>query len=281
MPESGAEGRRFLVTGANAGIGKATAEELARRGGSVVMVCRSPERGEAAREEIRAATGNDGVDLLIADLSSRRQVRGLADEVGERYDRLDVLVNNAGVITKERRLTEDGFEWQFAVNHLAPFLLTNLLRPLLASSAPSRVVNVASKAHRGASLDFEDLQMEREEYRPLKAYGRSKLANLLFTLELARRLEGTGVTANALHPGVVSTKLLFTAARVTRFLSFLFRSPERGARTSVYLATSPEVDGVTGQYFVDGRPREPSPEARDPDRARRLWEESRRLVGLP
>lgn len=272
-------GRRFLVTGANAGIGRATAEELARRGGSVILVCRDPERGKTAREEIRAATGNERLDLLIADLSSQRQVRRLADEVLERYERLDVLLNNAGVITRERRVTEDGLEWQFAVNHLAPFLLTNLLRPLLAASAPSRVVNVASKAHRGATLDFEDLQMERG-YRSLKAYGRSKLANLLFTRELARRWEGTGVTANALHPGVVSTKLLFTAARITRFLSLFFRSPERGARTSVYLATAPEVQGVTGEYFVDRRPREPSPEARDPELARRLWEESLRLVGL-
>ena len=272
-----------LITGANAGIGKATAEELARRGAVVVMVARDQGRGEKAREEIVQATGNRQVELLLADLSSQAQIRGLAEEFRARYDRLDVLINNAAVFTRERRTTEDRIELQFAVNHLAPFLLTNLLLDLLKKSAPSRVVTVSSEAHQRTSMNWKDLQGERG-YSGLKAYSQSKLANVLFTKELARRLEGTGVTANALHPGVIGTNLLFSGFGPLRLLGPLFKffmkRPEQGARTSVYLATSPEVEGVSGEYFKDGKRTAASPQAQDAEAARRLWEISAELTGL-
>lgn len=271
--------RFVLVTGANRGIGRATTEELARRGARVLMVCRSRKRGEEALETIAREADARRLELLRCDLSVMSDVRDLASRVEAGYPRIDVLVNNAGVYSDERRTTPDGLELQFAVNHLAPFLLTNLLRSTLESSAPARVVTVSSDAHRRARLDFDDLQLETG-YSGWEAYCRSKLANVLFTRELARRWEGTGVTANCLHPGTVSTRLLEEAFGLARFARPLLKSPEEGARTPVYLAVSPEVEGVTGKYFRDCEPVEPSPAARDSEAARRLWEVSARLAGL-
>lgn len=269
--------RVYLITGANAGVGRATAERLAETGAQVVLVCRDRGRGEAARREIVAATGNKGVELLIADLSSQRQVRELAAEFLSRYERLDLLINNAAVLPRRRQVTADGLEQQFAVNHLAPFLLTNLLLDILRRSAPSRVVTVSSEAHREGRIDFADLQGERS-YRRLRAYRQSKLANILFTRELSRRLQGSGVTANSVHPGVVATKLLFSGWRSAGLVRPFLRSPEGGARPVSYLALSPEVAGISGRYFVDRRPVEPSSRAQDPETAKRLWEVSEELT---
>lgn len=248
----------------------------------MVIVARDAERGAAAIAQIERKVGHTA-GLLVADLSSLEGVRHAAQEFRAGYDRLDVLVNNAGAVFTHRSMTIDGFERTFALNHLAYFLLTNLLIDLLCTDAPSRIVSVSSIAHQGAVLDFDDLQFERR-YAGFRAYGRSKLANILFTHELARRLEGTGVTANCLHPGVVSTgfnknngvllRLGMTIAR-----PFLL-SAEKGARTIVYLAASPEVEGVTGEYFVNCTATTSSPVSYDDEAARRLWEVSARLTGL-
>jgi NAD(P)-dependent dehydrogenase (short-subunit alcohol dehydrogenase family) len=272
-------GKVVAVTGANAGIGKAAALALARMGARVAMVSRSRERGEAARAEVVRESGSAAVDLFLADLSAQREVRRLAAEIRERCGRLDVLVNNAAVYTRERRLSPDGIELQFAVNHLAPFLLTNLLLDLLERSAPARVVTVGSEAHRPVRLNWDDLQGERR-YSGLRAYGTAKLANLLFTRELARRTAGTGVTANAVHPGVVGTELLFGGWGPLRLLRRFMRTPEQGARVVVRLASAPELEGVTGRYFRDEREVQPSAAALDDDAARRLWRLSAELTGL-
>ncbi len=280
-------GKVCLVTGANSGIGKVTAEALASLGAHVIMVCRDRARGEAAAAEIeRGAEGAD-IDLLIANLSSQASIRELAAEINRRYDRLDVLVNNAGALHTSRSVTVDGYETTFATNHLAYFLLTNLLLDLLKKSAPSRIVNVSSRAHVAATMRFDDLQSERG-YSPSRVYGQSKLANVLFTNELARQLEGTGVTANALHPGVVRTGfaknntgllggLVACGARVA---GVFFVSAERGAETSIYLASSDEVEGVTGKYFSLSRETPSNAESRDPEIARQLWEISEQLTGI-
>ncbi len=276
-------GKTCLVTGANSGIGKEIARGLAAEGARVLMVARSPERGEAARAEVAESTDNDSVELLLCDLSSQRQVRGLADEVLERCGELHVLVNNAGLTLGERTLTEDGIEATFAINHLAPFLLTEFLRERLVASAPARVVTVASDAHRGSKIDFEDPSGERK-FSSWGAYGQSKLANILFTSELARRLDGTDVTATCLHPGVVRTGFgrqgpAFVRAFLMVAGVFLL-TPERGADTAIWLAASSEVDGASGGYYVKRRLAEPSRNARDPESARRLWRLSERLTGL-
>lgn len=271
--------RFCLLTGATSGIGRASALELARLGYRMVLVGRDRRRGEVVVREVRRATGGEGPELLVGDLSSGRGVRRVAEEFLGRHGRLHVLVNNAGVITRRRSVTEDGLETQFAVNHLAPFLLTRLLLDALRSSAPARVVTVSSEAHRRGEIDFDDLQGERR-YSPLEAYAQSKLANVLFTLELARRLEGTGVTANALHPGAIATKLLYAAFPPIRLVRPFLKGPREGARTVVYVSTAPELEGVTGRYFRDRRPVEPSAPARDPALARRLWRRSEELAGL-
>lgn len=273
-------GKTCVVTGASSGLGKVTATALSSMGAHVVMVCRDPARGEAAQADIVGASRNEKVDLLIADLSSQRQVRRVAADIRDRSDRLDVLVNNAGAMNTARTLTEDGIETTWAVNHLAYFLLTNELAALLRSSTPARVVNVSSRAHVGRRINFDDVQGERG-YQGYRIYGQSKLANVLFTYELARRLDGNGVTANCLHPGVVATGFghnnrtdLFGRAFggvLTAIRPFLL-SPERGAETSVYLASSPEVDGVTGKYFVKKKAVASSPESYDEAAASRLWQ---------
>ena len=244
--------RICLVTGATSGIGKATTLALATAGARVILVGRSLEKGESTRAEIVRGSGNDRVDLLVADLSSQQAIRHLAAEIDNRYPHLHVLVNNAGGIWSKRLVTVDGLETTFAVNHLAYFLLTSLLLNLLKASADARVVNVGSAWHSGV-INFDDLQSE-QSYSMLRAYRQSKLANLLFTYELARRLAGSGVTANAVHPGFVASSF----GRHAGWFSYgtvlakpFGKSPEQGARTSIYLASSPEVDGVSGKYFID------------------------------
>jgi retinol dehydrogenase-14 len=272
-----------MVTGANAGIGKATAQGLANIGATVVMVCRSRERGEAALAEIKEQSSNDLISLLLADLSSQAEIRKLAEDFKGQHSKLHVLVNNAGIIPRKREVTVDGFETQFAVNHLAPFLLTNLLLDVLKSSAPARIVTVASDMHRGATIDFDDLQSERS-YGPVRVYSRTKLANVLFTYELARRLQGTTVTANCLHPGVVATKLLADGMGMPSALRSTTRligsKPEKGAKTSIYLAASPEVEGVSGKYFVRQKAVESSKGSYDENLAGRLWRVSAELTGI-
>lgn len=275
-------GKTCLITGANAGIGKAAALGLARLGATVVLLCRSEARGRAALEEIERRSGNRALHLLVADLASQPEIRRVAGEYLDRFQRLDVLVNNAAVLAgQERRLGEDGLELTFAVNHLAPFVLTGLLLDRLKASAPARIVTVASGAHRRVPLDFEDLQNERD-YSPFDAYCRSKLANVYFTYELARRLEGTGVTANCLHPGVVSTALFRDMKRWQRIAIWLGRpfllTPARGADTAVYLAASPDVAGVTGKYFEKREAVRSSPVSYDAELARRLWDASEALT---
>jgi NAD(P)-dependent dehydrogenase (short-subunit alcohol dehydrogenase family) len=251
------QGKTVLVTGGNQGIGKATALELARMGARVVIVSRNPDKGRAAVAEVQAASPSREGELIVADLSSQAEVRRAAAELRSRHPRLDVLVNNAGLYVPERHVTVDGIEETFAVNHLAPFLLTRELLDLLRASGAARIVNVSSEAHRPAKMYWEDLQFSNRPYRAFRAYGQSKLANVLFTYELARRLEGTGVTANALHPGVIASGFGQTYGGAVSVLVKLARpflaSIEEGARTSVYLASSPEVASVTGKYFVKRR----------------------------
>src|SRR5215216_7747200 len=235
----GMEGKVVLITGGTSGIGRAAATALAAMGAEVVVSGRSRERGESAVEEIRDTSGNEKVSLMLADLAVQAEVRGLAEEFRDRYDRLDVLVNNAGIIQSKRTQTPDGIELTLAVNHLAPFLLTNLLLDLLKKSAPSRIITVSSEAQRWGKMDLDDLQSKRS-YRALPVYGKTKLANIMFTYELAERLEGTGVTANCIHPGGVNTNFGNNQGgpmnRLFRLFKPFMRSPEQGADTLVYLA---------------------------------------------
>jgi NAD(P)-dependent dehydrogenase (short-subunit alcohol dehydrogenase family) len=276
-------GKTVLITGGTSGIGKAAALALAAMGANVVVVGRSPERGERALEEIKAQSRNESVELMVADLSAQAEVRRLAEEFLESHDRLDVLVNNAGLVQSRRTETPDGIETTLAINHLAPFLLTNLLLERLQQSAPSRVTTVTSEAQRWGNMDFEDMQ-SRHKYRGFPVYGMTKLANIMFTFELAERLKGSGVSANCLHPGSVGTNfgknnrgpmaLFFRAAKP------FMRSPERGADTLIWLASSPDVDGVRGKYFFDRKEIEAKEVAYDPVVRRRLWEISEDLTGL-
>jgi retinol dehydrogenase 12 len=275
-------GRVCVLTGASSGIGRAASVALARLGATMVLVCRDRARGEAALAQVAEAAAGGQPGLELADLASLAQVRDLAGRLGRRR-RIDVLINNAGLVSARRELTEDGYERTLAVNHLAPFLLTNLLLPVLTASAPARVITVSSVAHRGALLSFGNLQLERG-YLPMRAYANSKLANILFTTELARRLAGTRVTANCLHPGTVRTGFGDTGAAWLRLGlaaggAFL-RTPQSGAATTVFLASAASVQDQTGGYYVSGRRRRPSSAARDGERARRLWEISAGLTGL-
>jgi len=273
-----------LVTGANSGIGKETALALAEKGATVVMICRDQARGEAARQEIIEQSGNNAVDLLIADMSSQQSIRQVAAKFQQKYDALHVLVNNAGAAFRGRQESVDGVELTFALNHLGYFLLTDLLLETIKVSAPARIVNVASDAHKGANFDLDDVQLTKK-YALFKAYANSKLANVLFSNELDRRLNATedsGVTVNALHPGVVRTNIwggmIPLLGPIIRFIGrFVMRTPEEGATTSIYLASSPEVDGVSGKYFVDCAEKYPSRLAQDEDAARKLWEVSEGL----
>lgn len=285
-------GKTVIVTGANSGIGKATAAELLRREARVIMACRSRERGESAAEEIRqqapTGTGTGRGELLVRllDLASLSSVRSFCEQINKEEPRLDVLINNAGVYQCPYSRTEDGFEMQFGVNHLGHFLLTHLLLDLLKRSAPSRVVVVSSKLYKRGEINFDDLNSERG-YDGAAAYSHSKLANLLFTLELSRRLEDAGVTVNALTPGIVRTNLgrhvhvpLLAKPLVGLASWALLRSPEEGARTPVYLACSPDVEGVRGKCFADCQEQKLLPNATDEDVAKKLWDISEVMVGI-
>ncbi len=279
-------GKVCLITGATAGIGRLAARDLAAMGATVIVGGRDRRKAEATVDWIRGETGTPAVEYLLADLSSQREIHRMADRFKERYCVLHALVNNAGGFFAGRRETEDGIELTFALNHLAPFLLTHLLLEALRRGAPSRIINVSSRAHWSArGMDFGDLE-SRRRYSGWRAYSRSKLAVLLFSYELARRLEDTGVTVNALHPGFVATGFSRDAAGPLKpLLSLMERllavSPEEGARTIVRLAASPEVEGITGRYFVGGRAAPSSPGSYDQESARRLWEESARMAHLP
>ncbi len=286
MPDM--QGKTVVVTGGNSGMGFETAAALATMGARVLVTARNADKGRAAIAALAQRTGGEGrCQLVVFDLADLSSVRRGAAEILDVAPRLDVLVNNAGAVLSERAETVDGLEATFATNHLGPFLLTNLLLERIRASGPSRIVNVASTAHAAArqGIPFDDLQSEHR-YAGMRVYGQSKLANILFTLELARRLEGSGVTANSLHPGTVRTG--YGADGDARgLLAFgikiagpFFLSPAKGARTSIYLASSPEVAGVSGEYFVKCRPKEPRRWAQDPDAARRLWQVSEELVGL-
>ncbi|HEV7447058.1 MAG TPA: SDR family oxidoreductase, partial [Steroidobacteraceae bacterium] len=279
---------RALVTGATGGIGLQTARVLAQMGYSVLIHGRDPRKGEAAAKEVRStAAANVEVSFLQADFASLAQVRELAAQVVASVPRLDVLINNAGCGNFSRTVTTDGYETTFGVNHLAPFLLTNLLLNKLKESAPARIVNVASRAHRGKEIDFDDLMSVRG-YGVMRTYGRSKLANILFTRALARRLAGSKVTANCLHPGLIATGIGQTNALARLVWKLIVKvrggiSVEEGARTSVYLATAPEVEGLSGGYYVKCRLAElqTRAEAVSDAVAERLWKVSEELAGLP
>lgn len=267
-----------MITGANSGIGKETAIGLAKQGATVILVCRDAAKGEAALKEIKERTGNASIDLLIADLSSQQAIRELVTDFKKRYSKLHVLINNAGLVLTKRTLTVDGIETQFAVNHLAPFLLTNLLLDVLKASAPARVVNVSSAVHKRATL--EDLQSEKK-YGSFGAYGKSKLALTLFTYELARRLKGSGVTVNAVHPGMVSTNL---GRNMGWFANSIYKAISKnvakGAETPIYVATSPEVEGITGKYFANKRETSSSKLSYDETAAKQIWDLSAKLTHL-
>jgi NAD(P)-dependent dehydrogenase (short-subunit alcohol dehydrogenase family) len=269
------EGKTCIVTGANSGMGKETALALAGMKATVVMVCRNKDKGEAARREIADKSGNESVDLLLSDLSSLAEVRTLAAEIRNRYAKLHVLVNNAGVFSLSGR-TVDGYETTFEVNYLAPFLLTNLVLELLKSSAPSRVVNVSSVAHFRGHIDTAAIE-KKDTPTGWGAYSTSKLALVMFTYELARRLQGTGVTANCLHPGGVATNIWRVPPPLVR--PFL-KSAKEGAETAIYLASAPEVEGVTGKYFEDKAEKKSADESYDEAKARLLWETTSKIVGL-
>jgi NAD(P)-dependent dehydrogenase (short-subunit alcohol dehydrogenase family) len=277
------DGKTCILTGATSGIGEEAAIALAREGARLHLVARSEERAEATRERLRRATGSDAVEIHLADLGSLEQIRRVAAELLEACPRIDVLLNNAGVVNLRRETTVDGYETTFAVNHLAYFALTNLLLDRIRASAPARIVNVASDAHKFGAVDFDDLQSERK-YRAMRTYGRSKSANILFTVELARRLEGSGVTVNCVHPGPVATRFGknngWVGRAATTLLSPFFLSPAKGARTSIHLVTSPELEQVSGRYFAKQREAQAQPHAVDPVSARRLWDASVRLTGI-
>ena len=282
-------GKICIVTGANSGIGKETALGLAQMGARVIMVCRNAEKGKAALEEIRQEFGSSQVDLMIADMSSQASVRALADQIQRKYPRLDVLLNNAGGAAPARTLSADGIEMTLATNHLGAALLTLLLLDLLKASAPSRIVNVSSvEAQSPSRLDTNDLQFERRKYTAVAAYRQSKLLMNAFTFELARRLAGTGVTANCLHPGMVATNIwnpdllppLIGKLMVAVVKPFMLNS-KRGAAVSLYLATSPEVAQVSGEYFVKSKPAKSNPLSRDPKLMAEVWQCTAKMTSLP
>jgi retinol dehydrogenase 14 len=272
------KGKVVMVTGANAGMGKEISLALAGLGANVIMVSRDRGRGEAARNAVASASGNQEVELLVADLSSQQSIRRLVQDFTASHNKLHVLVNNAGMSLPKRAETADGIETVFATNHLGPFLLTNLLLPVLIASTPSRVVTVSSGVQAMAKIDFEDLQGAKS-YSEIRSYNQSKLANLLFTYELARRLEGTGATANALEPGFIKTNLKVPFP--FSLFSFMRGKPAEGAKPTVFLASSPEVEGVNGKFFNNkGVATESSKASYDEGAAKRLWQISAELTHL-
>ena len=280
MPLSG---KIVMVTGASSGIGKVTARELARQGAEVIMVCRNPEKGEAARQEIITTTNNPKVSVMLADLSLMEEVRRLADEFNKRFPKLDVLVNNAGMMPGKRTLTPEGFEISWATNFLASFLLTNLLLDKMLAAEAARIVNVSSEAHRLGHINFQDMHTPKK-YSAFTAYADSKLANILFTYELDKRLELTNITANCLHPGVVATNFAQQHSSAMKYFFLAGRpfmhSAEKGAQTSIYLASSPEVEGLSGLYFKNRKPVKSSNESYNQSISRRLWTLSETQTGF-
>lgn len=273
-----------LVTGGTSGIGKETVKALARAGATVVFTARDVEKGEETRNVLIKETRNERIDYIVCDLASFASIRSCAREFEERVGRLDVLINNAGVLPQERQESQDGIELNLAVNYLAPFLLTNLLLPLLRKSAPARIINVSSTMHREGVIDFDDLE-SKKDFDKYEAYAQSKLALILFTKKLAGELRGSGVTVNALHPGVIGTEMTMRNVRkMNPVAAFFFTrtliSPEEGAATSVYLATSPEVANVSGEYFAKKKIAATSPFADDTALAEKLWQVSVKLVSL-
>jgi NAD(P)-dependent dehydrogenase (short-subunit alcohol dehydrogenase family) len=263
-----------LITGANSGIGLETARGLAKQGAQVVMVCRNAEKGEIARQDIISSTGNDQIDLMITDLSSLAGVRTLAEQVNNRYQQLHILIHNAGLMSKRREVSADGYEMQFAVHHLAVFLLTDLLLDLLKKSAPARIINVSSMMHKMGKINFDDLQCENK-FGTYSAYGQSKLAMIHYTYDLSEKLRGSGVTINALHPGAVATNIGFPG-----WMNILLKSPEKGASTPLYLATSPDLEGVSGKYFNSCKEAKTSSASYDREEGKRLWEVTEQLCEL-
>uniref|UniRef100_A0A3P9IAR0 Si:ch211-107o10.3 n=1 Tax=Oryzias latipes TaxID=8090 RepID=A0A3P9IAR0_ORYLA len=281
------DGKTVLITGANTGIGKETAVDLAQRGARVIMACRDMERANKAAEDVRKRSGNGNVIVKKLDLASLESVRHLSKEVLASEERLDILINNAGIMSCPQWKTEDGFEMQFGVNHLGHFLLTNCLLDLLKKSTPSRIVNVSSLAHEKGEIYFDDINLEKD-YHPWKSYRQSKLANVLFTRELAKRLEGTGVTTYSLHPGVIKTELgrhfLPTIPLWKRVLykpfSFFIKSSSQGAQTTIYCAVEEKLQNESGLYYSDCAPKTPAPQVLDDEAAKRLWDVSASMVGL-
>ncbi|XP_042597374.1 retinol dehydrogenase 13 isoform X1 [Cyprinus carpio] len=282
------DGKTVVITGANTGIGMETAKDMARRGARVVMACRDLTRAENAAEYIRRSTGNGNVVIRHLNLASLYSVREFAKEFIATEERLDILINNAGVMMCPKLITEDGFETQLAVNHLGHFLLTNLLLGMLKRSSPSRVVNLSSIAHVGGKIEFDDLFFDKRPYSPLLSYKQSKLASVLFSRELARRMKGTGVSSYCLHPGVIRTELIrhilvrYPVLKIILSLPciLLMKTPWQGAQTSIYCAVTEGLESKSGCYFSDCAEKDPAPEGKDDEVARRLWEESARLVGL-
>ena len=287
MPPASMIGKTCIVTGANSGIGKETALGLAQIGARMVMVCRNAEKGKAALEEIRRESGSSQVDLLIADMSSQASVRALAEQIRQKYPCLDVLVNNAGGAAWARTLSAEGFELTLAANYLGAALLTLLLLDLLKASAPARIVNVSSSESQDARLDMQDLRFERRKYSAVAAYRQSKLLMNVFTFELARRLAGTGVTANCLHPGAVATNIWSadSTPSIVKLIVPLMKpfmlSSKQGASVSLYLATSPEVAQVSGEYFVKSKPAKSKPLSRDPKLMAEVWLCTEKMTSLP
>lgn len=276
------KGKVCMITGANSGIGKATAIGLAKMGATIVMVCRDKERGERALQDIKKACINGNVDLMLADLSSQKAIHQFVKEFKEKYQFLHALINNAGVNLSKRILTEDGIETTLAVNYLAPFLLCNLLFDTLQASRPSRIINVASNVQ-SRSIKFENLNGEKH-YRQLHAYSQSKLAIVIFTYEFARRIEGKGVTVNCLHPGYVKTNMVRNFRKFVKyffpFIGLFMKSPKSGAKTSIYLASSPDVEGVSGKYFIKRKEKKSTKASYDDELAKRLWDVSISLTNL-
>ena len=275
MNNTNMSGKTCLITGANSGIGFETAKSLATMGANLILVCRDPQRGEDARQKIIQESANNHVDLLIADMSLMASIRSLAEKVNNDYPELHVLINNAGLMLTKRELTSEGYEMQYAVHHLGAFLLTHLLLDKLKTSSPARIINVTSKMHTMNTIDFDNLQAEKK-FGPFKTYAASKLANIMFTYSLAEKLNGSGVTVNCLHPGVIASNIGSTPG----FIKMFMKSTEKGAETPLYLATSPEVEEINGKYFMDKKVRSTSKDSYNKEVAEKLWQISMEQTGL-